>query len=146
MPSFSPRNPRFKRVVRDTFSSQSFLAMVGARLAYVKPGEVKIELPFKEHLLQHHGYLHGAVIAAVADTACGCAALTLMPPDSSVLTVEYKVSFLAPAAGGSLVAQGLVVKPGRRLTFCKGQASVINDLGERTVATLTATMIRVDAE
>jgi Thioesterase superfamily len=47
------------------------------------------------------------------DSACGYAALTLMPEDAEVLTVELKVNLLAPASGDRVVAQGEVIRAGR---------------------------------
>jgi uncharacterized protein (TIGR00369 family) len=67
----------------------------------VLPGEVTIEMPVRADLSQQHGYLHAGVVTSLIDTACGYAALSLMPPDSEVLTVEFKVNFLAPASGGA---------------------------------------------
>ena len=95
---------------------------IGAELSRVAPGEVEVVLPFRDTLLQQHGYLHGAVIAAIVDSACGYAARSLMPPGSTVLTVEYKVNFLAPADGDRIVARGQVLQPGRNLTVCYGEA------------------------
>lgn len=135
------RNPDYQSHVRDTFSKQGFMTMIGAVISRLAPGEVEIELPSTEELLQHHGYLHGAVIAGIVDTACGCSALTLMPPGFSVLTVEYKVNFLAPATGELIVARGRVVKSGRRLTVCSGDAFAVADGEERLVAALVATMV-----
>jgi acyl-coenzyme A thioesterase PaaI-like protein len=60
-------------------------------------------------------------VVAALDSACGYAALTLMPDEAEVLTVELKVNLLAPASGASL-AEGEVVRAGRTLTVCRGDA------------------------
>ena len=143
MPSFRIQNPHFETEIRESFANQSFMSSIGAELMSVSAGSVRIALPFRDDLLQHHGYLHGAVIAAIVDTACGYSALTLMPPDSTVLTVEYKVNFMSPAEGGRIVARGQVVKPGRNLTVCYGEAVTPAGGSEKVVAVLTATMVRV---
>jgi uncharacterized protein (TIGR00369 family) len=57
----------------------------------------------------------------IVDTACGYAALTLMPASAAVLTAEYKINFLSPAEGEKLIARGRVIKPGRSLTVCYGE-------------------------
>lgn len=145
MQSPEVRNSLFERDVRNTFAQQTFMRMIGAEITRVSAGAVEISLPCSDDLLQHHGYLHGAVIAAIVDTACGCSALTLMPPSSSVLTVEYKINFLAPAAGERIVARGRVLKAGRRLTVCSGEALAVVDGKEKLVAALVATMVRVTA-
>ena len=143
MPSFEVQNPHFEAEVRKSFSGQSFMTTIGAELSCISAGAVEISLPLRHDLLQHHGYLHGAVIAAIVDTACGYSALTLMPPESTVLTVEYKINFMSPARGSAIIARGRVVKPGRNLTVCSGEAVTIAGGREKAVAVLTATMVRV---
>lgn len=143
VPEYRIRNPEYAAAVRDTFAKQGFLRALGAEIVDVSPGAVRVAAPLGEHLLQHHGFLHGGVVAALVDTACGCSALSLMPPDSSVLTVEYKVNFLAPAGGDRLLAHGRVVKAGRRLTVCSGEAFAESGGESRLVAVLLATMIRI---
>lgn len=93
---------------------------IGARLRQVAPGEVEIEAPVREDLSQQHGYLHAGVVTALLDSACGYSALTLSPPGTEVLSVEFKVNFLAPASGTTVVARGRVVRAGSSITVCAG--------------------------
>jgi uncharacterized protein (TIGR00369 family) len=127
--------------VRRSFARQGYMATLGAEMVHVAAGEVDIALPFSERLTQQDGYLHAGVVAGVVDSACGYAALTTMDPDAEVLTVEFKINLLAPAAGERLVARGRVLRPGRTLTVCRGEAITIDDGQEKHVATLTTTMI-----
>ncbi len=143
MPDFIPTDPDFESRVRASFERQQLLKPARARLVLVRPGEVHIELPFDESLAQQDGYLHAGMVTAIVDTACGYAAYTLMPADSGVLSVEFKVNFLAPAQGERFMAVGKVIKPGRTLTVCSGEVLAM-DRGEmRLVAVMQATMIRV---
>ena len=107
------------------------MRLIGARLTEVEPGRCVIELPVREELTQQHGYVHGGVVAMIADSACGYAGFTLMPSDASVLTVEYKINILAPANGDRLVATGEVLKPGRSLSIVR--AEVVAVKGDRHV-------------
>ncbi|MFL5122374.1 MAG: PaaI family thioesterase [Microvirga sp.] len=95
-------------------------------------------------LRQQHGFVHAGVVAALADTACGYAAFSLMPASAGVLTTEFKVNLLAPAAGERLVAVGRVVKPGRTLTVTQGEVFAETGSERRLVALLTATLIAVE--
>ena len=70
---------------------------LGAVLESVEPGTVTITCRFDEGLTQQRGLLHGGVVASLVDVACGYAALSVMPADREVLTVEFKVHFLKPA-------------------------------------------------
>ena len=70
-------------------------------------------------MTQQHGYFHAGATSAIADSAGGYAAFTLFPENTSVLTVEYKINFLAPAVGDHIEAVGTVLKSGRTLTVCQ---------------------------
>jgi uncharacterized protein (TIGR00369 family) len=131
--------------VRRSFAHQEYMATLGADLVHVAAGEVDIAVPFSERLTQQDGYLHAGVVAGAIDSACGYAALTTMAAEAEVLTVEFKINLLAPAAGERLVARGRVLRSGRTLTVCRGDAVTISDGREKHVATLTATMIAIIA-
>jgi uncharacterized protein (TIGR00369 family) len=140
---FTPADPAFEQRVRASFARQRVMATIGAEMTSVSPGEVVIELPFRDDLTQQHGYLHAAIVTAIVDSACGYAAYTLMPASVDVLTVEYKVNFLAPAAGRRFIAYGRVTKPGRTLTVTAGDAVAETEAGSKPVATMLATMMAV---
>jgi uncharacterized protein (TIGR00369 family) len=131
--------------VRRSFARQEYMATLGADLVHVAAGEVDIAVPFGERLTQQDGYLHAGVVAGAIDSACGYAALTTMAAEAEVLTVEFKINLLAPAAGEPLVARGRVLRSGRTLTVCRGDAVTISDGREKHVATLTATLIAIVA-
>ena len=102
------------RQVRDSLQRQSFMRLLGAHAPVVEPGHVVIELPFREDLCQQNGYLHAGVVTSVADSACGYAALTLMPPGSDVLSVEFKVNLLSPGRGELLLT---LATPAKLVTY-----------------------------
>jgi uncharacterized protein (TIGR00369 family) len=129
--------------VRSSFDRQPFMSMIGARLTSVARGSCRIELPYSERLAQQHGYLHAGVVAAVLDTACGYAALSLMDEMSDVLTVEYKINLLSPATGEQFVARGRARRAGKTLTVCQGAMTTLDGDATKTVALMTATIIRV---
>ena len=128
--------------VRGSFARQGAMATLGADLAAVGSGRVAIALPIEPRLSQQHGFLHAGVVVAALDSACGYAALTLMPDDAEVLTVEFKVNLLTPASGERLVAEGEVVRAGRTLTVCRGDAYSEQGRERVHVATMLATMVR----
>jgi uncharacterized protein (TIGR00369 family) len=116
----APADPRFAARIHASFGRQKAMALIGATLSSVGPGTVEIALPFRDDLTQQKGFVHGGIIGMIADTACGYAAYSLMPADSSLVTVEYKINILAPAMS-SLNARGEVVKPGRTLTIARAE-------------------------
>lgn len=138
-----PRNPRFEQAVRDSFAAQQLMATIGARLARVVAGEIEIRVPFRPQLTQQHGFLHAGVVTSALDSACGYAALSLMPEGVEVLTVEFKTNLLAPARGEELIARGRVVRAGRTITVCQADAIMLADSEETLVATMLATVMTV---
>jgi uncharacterized protein (TIGR00369 family) len=141
MSPFQPRDPDFERRVRDSFTRQRVMSTLGATLTRVEPGLVEITLPFRDDLTQQHGYLHAGIIGTIADSAGGYAGFTLMPPGSTVLSVEYRVHLLAPARGDTFVARGRVVRSGRTLTVCELSVEALAG-GERSTCSIgTQTLI-----
>jgi uncharacterized protein (TIGR00369 family) len=138
-----PLDPAFAPRVRASFARQRLLATMGATLARVEPGEVEIHLPFREDLTQQHGFLHAGALTSVLDTACGYAALSLMPPGAAVLSVEFKVNLLSPGRGEIFAARARVKKAGRTLTVVEGDVFAVQGGEERLVATMLATMMTV---
>jgi uncharacterized protein (TIGR00369 family) len=145
MPELTVRNPDYAGVVRASFARQGLMSTLGAELLRVEPGAVEISVPIRADLTQQQGFLHAGVTTSAVDTACGYAAHTLMAPGSEVLSVEFKVNLLAPAVGDRLVARGRVVRSGRTITVCQGDAYAVTGDAEVHCATMTATMMRVDA-
>jgi uncharacterized protein (TIGR00369 family) len=130
----------FERV-RASFEKQALMRSFGAKLETVTPGLVEISLPFRDDLTQQHGFLHAAVVTAIVDSACGYAALTMMDPGVEVLSVEFKVNLLAPAAGDRFVAVGRVLRAGRTLTVCSGEVHAEHGGARKLICVMQATMI-----
>ena len=140
---FEPANPDFEARVRASFTRQRVMATIGARLRAVSPGRVEIELPFRDDLTQQHGFLHAGIVATLADSACGYAAFSLMSPDASVLSVEFKLNLLAPARGEELVARAQVKRPGRTISVCTCDVVAVEGGREKLVATLLGSMMAI---
>jgi uncharacterized protein (TIGR00369 family) len=130
--------------VRESFSRQAAMTTIGATVERVGAGEVVVRLPYDEKLTQQHGFIHAGIIAAVVDSACGYAALSLMPTDAAVLTTEFKMNLLSPARGDYLLAHGRVVRSGRKLMVCLGEVFAHEDGNVKQVALMTASMMVVE--
>jgi uncharacterized protein (TIGR00369 family) len=140
-----PTSDPLRARVAASFDRQRLMETLGARLGIVAPGQVTIELPFSMRITQQHGFLHAGAIATIADSACGYAALTMMPEDSAVLSIEFKLNLLAPATGDLFIARGKVVRAGRTITVASTDVAARTEHEEKIIATMLATMIRVDA-
>jgi uncharacterized protein (TIGR00369 family) len=130
--------------VRGSFARQTIMTTLGAEIAAVRAGEVEIVLPFSDKILQQHEFIHAGAIATIADSACGYAALSVMPREAAVLTTEFKINLLAPAKGERLRAIGRVVRSGKKLVITLGEVFAEEGSARKQVALITATMMVVD--
>ena len=115
--------------IRTSFAKQGLMRTPGATLHKVTSGQVEIVLVPKPEISQQHGFVHAGAVSAIADTAAGYAALTMMPMDRGVLTTEFKINLLAPARGERIIARGKVVRAGRTLTLA--QTEVLAQMKEK---------------
>lgn len=122
---FEPRDPHWGDKIRDSFTKQGIMGLIGATLADVWPGGCEIHLPYRPDLSQQHGFFHAGVTSTVVDSAAGYAGFSLMAANTSVLSVEFKINLLAPADGELMIATGEVIKPGRNLVITRGDAWVV---------------------
>ncbi len=138
---FVPKTPLFEARTRDSFSRQGFMTFIGARMGRVAPGFCEIIVPFQPELAQQHGYFHGGVVGAIADNAGAYAAFTLLPEDTTVLTVEYKMNLLAPGSGDQLIARGRTLRAGRSLSVSQVDVFVTTTGIEQLCATALVTLM-----
>ena len=141
MSAFQVQDPDYEERVRRTFANQPALGTFGITLARIEPGALELRMLYDARLSQQNGFLHGGVVSAGLDTACGLASYTLMPAQADILTVEFKINLLAPAKGQTFRFVGNVVKPGRTLVVSEGHAYASNDGREKLIATMSATMM-----
>ena len=139
MGQFEPRHEAYEARVRSSFAAQIMAESLGLEMPICEPGFVVLEMAFNPRFVQQHGFHHAGVTTTGMDSACGYAAYSLMEEGAEGLTVEFKTSLLAPAAGERFRFEGRVIKPGRTLMFCEGQATADGKL----IATMSATMMAV---
>jgi uncharacterized protein (TIGR00369 family) len=136
-----PNNRTYEERVRESFGRQSQMATLGARIVFIRPGEVHLAIPFSPQFCQQNGFMHAGAIASVADSANGYAAYTLAPPDADVLAVEFKINLLAPARGEGFLACGRVLRRGRTLTVCQADVFTTGTAARTLIATMLSTII-----
>ncbi len=127
--------------IHENFNKQAFMKTLGAKIVSIEEGKVVLACSKDDSLTQQNGFFHAGVLTSVVDSACGYAALSVMPEDADVLSVEFKVNLLRPATTDKIIATGMVLKSGRTLVVCEG---IVTDEAETTVfAKMIGTMIVV---
>jgi uncharacterized protein (TIGR00369 family) len=130
----------FDQLVRDSFARQEFMRTIGAEITTVGPGSIEIDLAVRPSLCQQHGFVHAGVISAIADSAVGYAALSLLPEGADVLTAEFKINLLAPAKGERLIARARILRSGKRLSVARSDVFARAGGDETMVAALLGTI------
>ncbi|NNL72924.1 MAG: PaaI family thioesterase [Silicimonas sp.] len=135
--------PDIAAKVRASFARQTMMRTLGAELVDLGHGSATISAPILPTSLQQQDAGHAALTFAIGDSAAGYSALTLLDPDSEVMTVEMKINLLRPALGDLLVAEGRVIKPGRRVSVVAAEVFAVTDGVRKQIALLQGTMIPV---
>lgn len=130
--------------IYESFNKQNFMKLIGAKLESVESGKVVASVERQNTLTQQQGLLHAGVTTTLADSACGYAALSLMPEDKEVLSVEFKINLMRPCLANKIVATAEVIKPGRRIMIV--EATVTDADTGKEIARMLATMIPTDRE
>jgi uncharacterized protein (TIGR00369 family) len=143
MVEFRPADEGYEERVRASYAKQTVMGTLGAVLERVAPGEVDIRMPCREEFTQQHGFLHAGIVSTALDSACGYAAYSLMPEDTGVLSIEFKVNLIRPARGAELLAKARVVRAGRQVTVCTGEAYAVAGDREVLIAQMQGTMMSI---
>jgi uncharacterized protein (TIGR00369 family) len=141
---FKVSNPDYADTVRASFARQGLMTTLGARIVAIEPGFCAIEMAYAPAVSQQQGFFHGGAIGAIADTAAGYAAYSLMPAGSEILTVEYKLNLVRAALPPMLRAEGRVLRAGKTLTVCRADIYHQRDGSRETCALLQSTLMRME--
>ena len=135
--------PEYERVAA-SLARQGMMQPLGVRLLRAERGLVELAMPYSSAVTQQQGGFHGGAMGALADIAGGYAALTVLPEDNEVVTVEYKINFLASFQGGEIRATGRVVKGGKRIIVTTAEVTHLDDSGKRSdCAVMQQTLVPV---
>lgn len=129
--------------IRASFARQTMMQTLGATLTGIEPGRVLIHAPILAGSLQQHGAGHAGLAFSIGDSAAGYAALSLMPDGAEVMTVEMKINLISPATGDHLLAEGRVIRSGRRIVVVAADVWAMTGEVRKHVAMLQGTMIPV---
>ncbi len=126
---------------QEMFSRAPFIRQLGMTLKDYREGWAETHLAKRDEHLQQHGFIHAAVVTAMADHTAGVAATTLLEPSEQVLTLEFKVNFLRPATGTALRCRSETLRKGKAVAVVESWVySLDRDGGEKLCAKATITL------
>ena len=130
--------------VSGIFYSANFIRDLDIRLDKFGNGTCETSLVVTERMRQQHGFVHGGVIATLADHTAGGAARSASG-SKDVLTVEFKINFLRPALGDRLRCIGTVLRAGKIAVIAEALVYCIHSGEEQLVAKLTETLFLAES-
>src|SRR3990167_7138753 len=120
-----------------------FAQLMGATIREFGNGVAEFEIEVKPELMhQHHGFVHGAIVGFMADSACAWAEASLA---GDVVPADYQLNLLAPAKGERLRAQGRVLKAGGRTLVVQADVFAMEQGQEKQGAVALASIARIGA-
>lgn len=129
-------------LAKNVLSSQPFSTLLGTRLGSIEPGRVELVIPIRPELLQQHGFVHGGVISYAADNAITFAGGSVL---GDSVTAEYKINYLRPAIGDTLIARAEVIHAGKRQATCRCDLFVGKDGESKICATAMGSITKVES-
>lgn len=120
---------------------QPFSVLIGAELEVFEQGKAVLSLRVRNELKQQHGFVHGGVVSYLADNALTYAGGSVL---GDSVTSEYKINYLRPAVGESLIARAQVISAGKKQAVCQCQVVASVDGDERIVAIAQGTITKVE--
>ncbi len=117
----SELNPAYLDRLYPAVNGSPFPCHLGFRLVSVRADSARVELPIQRHHLQPFGIVHGGVISTLIDTATFWAAFGTIPADAGLVNVDLKLNYLEPAVSGTLVAEGILIRPGRTVSYAEAR-------------------------
>lgn len=126
--------------IKDSFDRQGLMQTFQASLTHIERGHIEISMPHSHAVTQQHGFFHGGAIGALADVACGYAALSHVAPGHAGLTAEYKINLLSPGDGDKLVAIGQVIKAGKTLIVAEADVFIEKQGARKKCAVMLMTL------
>lgn len=131
----------FLAMGREILGRQPFSALLGAELNALEPGRCELQVSVTEHLKQQHGFVHGGVLAYLADNALTYAGGTALRVP--VLTGEFKINYVRPGVGERIVARAEAVHVGKTQAVCRCEVFAVSAAGEKLCALAQGTIVAV---
>jgi len=122
---------------------QGFPAYCGFKVEYAGKGKFQTSLEIRPEHTQQDGFVHAGLIATMADHTAGYSAYTNVSQEFRILTIEFKINFLKPARGKSLICRSKVLNCGKTIVVSESEIFSANEQKEKLVAKATVTMIMV---
>jgi len=120
--------------------SRGFIKDIGYKAVHYERGYLESRLKILNRHRQQDNYIHAGVIATMADHTAGYAAFSLVPEDHRILTIEFKINFLQPAYGKTLICKSRILREGGQILVGESEVFDQRTDGSELVAKAMVTL------
>jgi uncharacterized protein (TIGR00369 family) len=129
---------------KDGKYANPFFCLMGIELVTTMPGRAVLKMQVRPDMLNGVGWLQGGILVALADETMALAVYPLLSPDEGIATISESTSFVKGTRTGVIVAEGTVLKKGRRVAFCEGEVRM--EGGEKILLSRTTAAFAVTVQ
>ena len=139
--AFQSANPDYQARITRELNAQGVTPLFDIVIDHQEASRVTLSMPITPKIVQQYQVVHGGMVAMIADSASGLAAISLLPPEDGVLSIEFKINLLGPGRGERMIARGEVIKAGRTVIVSKADVYCVENGIETHTAILTNTLL-----
>jgi uncharacterized protein (TIGR00369 family) len=130
-----------EQIRTDGRSANPFFCLMGIDIVSVESGRAVLRMKVRPDMLNGAGWLQGGMLTAIADEAMALALYTKLDGTEGIATISESTSFVKGIQEGVILAEGRVIKKGRRVAFMEGE--VWADTPEKTKLSRTSAAFAV---
>ena len=132
-----------EKIKKDGKYANPFFCLMGIDVVSVEPGKAVLRMQVRPDMHNGVGWLQGGMLAALADEAMALALYTLLAKNEGIATISESTSFIKGVKDGFIIAEGRVIRKGRRVAFAEGEAFM--DDTEKAILSRTSAAFAVTA-
>jgi acyl-CoA thioesterase len=110
-----------ERIKTDGKNANPFFCLMGIDIVSVEPGKAVLRMEVRPDMHNGVGWLQGGMLAALADEAMALALYPLLAKNEGIATISESTSFIKGAQDGFIIAEGRIIRKGRRVAFAEGE-------------------------
>ena len=125
-------------------AANPFFCLTGIDVVKAESGTAVLKMAVRPDMHNGVGWLQGGMIVAIADEAMALALYTLLAPGEGIATISESTSFIRGVREGTILAEGRVIRKGRRVAFMESEIRLNDD--KKTVLARTTASFTITSE
>ena len=133
-----------EKIKKDGKDANPFFCLMGIDIVCAEPGKAILKMQVRPDMQNGVGWLQGGILAAIADEAMALAIYPLLSKTEGIATISESTSFIRGIQEGFIIAEGRVIRKGRRVAFAESE--VFADNNEKMILSRTSAAFAVTTD